>query len=319
MDGELLSNGEDFLLRFERELPYPLERVWQAITEPSGLAAWFPSTVEIELIVGGKAVFTNDPSFDVDPELLATTGEVVELDPHRSFAFTWGNDLLRFELSPSAGGCRMVFTHRLPHRACANRTVAGWSVCLDALAGSLAGTAAENPAWRSHYERYAALFGDEGTFSRDGDRATLRFERLMPAPAAAVWSALTDPAELRGWLADATFVPVVGAKIELRFDVPPGYVVSGEILQASQRRVLEYTWTSPGEPGGTVKWQLIPVGDTCLLLLTHSVDGHWDAAGTLAAWDLGLVALSAQLGGAARGPFPHLRWQELHARYAAAV
>jgi hypothetical protein len=72
MDGELVRDGESYVLRFERVLPHPIDRVWQAITEPAGLAAWFPHSVELELRVGGKVVFITDPDFDVDPELLAS-------------------------------------------------------------------------------------------------------------------------------------------------------------------------------------------------------------------------------------------------------
>ena len=52
---------------------------------------------------------------------------------------------------------------------------------------------------------------------------------------------------------------------------PSGYVVEGTVTRAEAPKVLEYTWTSPGEPEGAVKWQLIPVGDHCILLLTHTV------------------------------------------------
>jgi uncharacterized protein YndB with AHSA1/START domain len=32
-------------VRFVRTYPQPIERVWQAITTPEGLARWFPSKV----------------------------------------------------------------------------------------------------------------------------------------------------------------------------------------------------------------------------------------------------------------------------------
>jgi uncharacterized protein YndB with AHSA1/START domain len=245
IDGELIRDGADHVLRFERVLPHPVDRVWRAITEPAGLAAWFPHTVELELRVGGKAVFINDPSFDIDPELLASSGEVVELDPKRRFAFTWGNDLLRFELSPTAEGCRLVFTHRLPHRAAANRTVSGWSVCLDGLAASLSGVPNPSPGWRHYYDHYVGRFGDEGVVSHEDGHTVLRFERLMPASRERVRSALGD-------------------------EQPPSL---------------------PGD----VKWQFIPMGDTALALLTHTVAGEWDATAASAEWDHLLRRLADRL------------------------
>lgn len=241
-DGELIRDGDAYVLRFERELPHPIDRVWQALTEPAGLAAWFPSAVEMELRVGGTIVYLNDPGFEVDPELLATSGEVVELDPKRRLAFTWGNDLLRFELAPRGAGCRMVFTHRLPHRALVNRTVSGWSVCLDSLAAAVAGTPTDSPGWRHYYDHYVTLFGDEGWIDHDARQTVLRFERLMPAPMDRVKPLLAE--------------------------------------------------TTPQGLPGEVKWQLIPIGGTCLVLLTHTVASDWDAEAARRMWEGVLAGLN---------------------------
>ena len=60
------------VLRMERRLAHPAEKVWRAITEPSHLAAWFPSQVEMpELVVGGKLrfVFGDDEGPTLDGEI----------------------------------------------------------------------------------------------------------------------------------------------------------------------------------------------------------------------------------------------------------
>jgi uncharacterized protein YndB with AHSA1/START domain len=58
LDGSLLRDEDGYVLRFERHLGHPVERVWWAITEPGELAQWFSGEAEIDLTVGGKAVFT---------------------------------------------------------------------------------------------------------------------------------------------------------------------------------------------------------------------------------------------------------------------
>jgi uncharacterized protein YndB with AHSA1/START domain len=248
MDGELVRDGDAYVLRLERDLSFPVERVWQAITEPKGLEAWFPATVELDLRIGGQVTFVNDPDFDVDPDLLAFSGEVKELDPQRRFAFTWGTDLLRFELSPTDDGCRLVFTHRLAHRAMVNRTISGWSVCLDALSSSLAGVKEAGPGWQTYYDHYSEVFGDGGWVDREGGSTVVRFERLMPASADEVRSVLAD--------AEPQPEPI---------------------------------------PDGEVKWQLIPIGDASLLLLTHTIAGAVDEAGLVDSWDQVLTGLSLAL------------------------
>ncbi len=88
-------------------------------------------------------------------------GEVTELDPPRVFAFAWGEDHLRFELEPVAGGagCELRLTVGLGTRDKAARDSAGWHVCLDRLERVVAGE--DGPAatgasgeWRALYEEY---------------------------------------------------------------------------------------------------------------------------------------------------------------------
>jgi hypothetical protein len=92
-----------------------------------------------------------------------TQGEVTELEPPRRFAFTWGEEVLRFELEPDdGGGCRLRFTHLVSDERQAARDAAGWHVCLDALERLLAGEPAEQPPagptdeWEARYAEYAA-------------------------------------------------------------------------------------------------------------------------------------------------------------------
>jgi uncharacterized protein YndB with AHSA1/START domain len=260
----------------------------------------------------------------------------MELDPPRLFGFLWGEDVLRFELTPLGdGGCVLVFTHTFANRASAPRSAAGWSVCLDTFASHLDTTdattntddttagegAAESDGtgdtWHDYFLRYRQAFGSNGFLDRDGDAAVLRFERLMEHPAGEVWDALTRPERLSGWLGAARIDPIEGGAMELRWAQPPGTVVTGRVRRVERPRVIEYTWTGPGEADGVVKWQLIPIGDRCLLLLTHTVQGHRNEAGTLAAWHVYLTLLSAALAGRPAGPFPESRWSELRDQYAA--
>src|SRR5207244_10895130 len=119
--------------------------------------------------------------------------------------------------------------------------------------------------------------GSEGTFTRDGETGVLRFERVIDRPVDDVWAALTEPDRLRQWLAEADVDARDGGRVELRFANPPGYVVRGTVTRADAPSAFEHTWTSEGEPDGVVKWQLIPAGERCILLFTHTVQGRWGA------------------------------------------
>jgi uncharacterized protein YndB with AHSA1/START domain len=165
-DGKLIEVAGDRVgVRFERRLAHPPERVWRAVTETEELAKWFPARPEIggERQVGAALTFTY-PNNEEPPE----TGEILELDSPRRFAFSWrpgaeGADpqVLRFELEPDGDGTRLVFTHELP-RPDSAKVAAGWELCLDDLELALAGTPrAEFPEgrWVELHESYASDFG----------------------------------------------------------------------------------------------------------------------------------------------------------------
>src|SRR3712207_7693038 len=44
-------------------------------------------------------------------------GVITELEPPRVFAYSWGDDLLRWELRPAGDGCLLILTHTFDDRA----------------------------------------------------------------------------------------------------------------------------------------------------------------------------------------------------------
>ena len=142
-------------LSFERRLAHPVERVWRAVTDPAELAHWFPSAMSGELTPGGTLSFEFPGG-----EMPALEGEVIEFDPPRRFAFTWGDDILRIELERDGDGCVLRFTVLFDDSARAARDAAGWHVCLERLERHLGGAAtrrADTEAttdWRELYEEY---------------------------------------------------------------------------------------------------------------------------------------------------------------------
>ena len=146
-------------LRFERRIGHPVQAVWEAVTQPSELAHWFPCEVEVELRLEGHMKF-HFPEMTLADTASTMLGEVTELDPPKRFSFLWGEDHLHFALEPIEDGaaCLLRFTVELDSRAKAARDGAGWHVCLDGLERWLDGTGSERPyasdRWREHYEEY---------------------------------------------------------------------------------------------------------------------------------------------------------------------
>jgi uncharacterized protein YndB with AHSA1/START domain len=148
----LLADGTRPAVRLERHLPDPPAVVWGALTEREQLRAWFPSDVIVD---GGRWQAGAAIAFPFPPEVIdmTLTGEVLEVDEPSVLAFTWGEDTLRFELSPEADGTRLVLIDELPAGAAA-RNAAGWDTCLDRLAG----LDPAPDAWQPRFEAYATAF-----------------------------------------------------------------------------------------------------------------------------------------------------------------
>jgi len=144
-------------LRFERRLRHPVVDVWRAVTEPGELVAWFPQAVELDGLTAGARVAFRFAGED----RVADTGRVVDAHPPHLLAFTWFGDILTFELDPLGEdkGTVLRFTDMIAEVSAAARTMAGWHVCLDRLAGHLDGERAKAPdttAWRALYDGYVA-------------------------------------------------------------------------------------------------------------------------------------------------------------------
>ena len=162
------------VLRMERRLAHPPERVWPALLEPERLATWFPTTVTIEPRVGGAVEYG-----------FGGAGTVTDLDPPRLVAYTWEADHLRWELSAEGAGSVLVLVHTFDDRAGAASFAAGWDSCLSVLDG------AEPADHEALHERYLVELGLlQPAVTETARGREVRLERQLLHPADAVWPAL---------------------------------------------------------------------------------------------------------------------------------
>ncbi|SDY71588.1 Uncharacterized conserved protein YndB, AHSA1/START domain [Amycolatopsis xylanica] len=285
------------MLRLERKLAHPPEKVWRAITDPAELKHWFPAAVKAELKPGAPIEFAFDD--------VSTVGEILDCDPPRLFAFTWNEDVLRWEITPDGDGSRLLFTHTFGRgepaiaALAAGRNATGWDVCLAALEARLDGGTSEPPAkWLEPMAAYVAEFGlDEGEVV-DG---VVRFRRDL------VWKTLDEVWEL---LTEGEPVEP-GGKAPLR--ATNQYVPADEVVTAEKPRVLEYR-----SGDGVVRWEFTHDsldGTRVEVTQTHVTEEQRPTV--LAAWHTHLDLFFAATHGEIICPWPAERTEELKARYAA--
>ena len=124
---KMLARHNRWTLVFTRELRHPPERVWSALTEPAQLRLWSPFTADRELSRPGDLTMTmidGDATDDV-------AASVTRAEPHRTLEYTWGGELIRWELAPTPAGTRLTLRHTMSDRKRAAGYAAGWHMCLD--------------------------------------------------------------------------------------------------------------------------------------------------------------------------------------------
>jgi uncharacterized protein YndB with AHSA1/START domain len=157
--GRLDAVEQGWQLVFRRHLEHSPERVWRAITEPDELAAWFPDRVSGSWQVGEALTFAS-------AQAGTFTGRVLVCDPPRVLSYTWGTDVLRFEIEPEGTGCVLTLLDTLTPLGKGARDAAGWHVCLDSLAAHLDRRPLQADAgerWTAIHPHYVSAFGPEAT------------------------------------------------------------------------------------------------------------------------------------------------------------
>jgi uncharacterized protein YndB with AHSA1/START domain len=150
--------GTAAMVRFERMLPGPIERVWEFLTDTARLPGWFGDGT-IEPRAGGAVHLMNGH----------VRGVVTQWDPPRRLAYTWnvfnpGEDksdypesYLTIALESLGGEVLLTLTHLPVLERFEKQNAMGWHTYLDMLGAAIRGEAVESrPAYM---KRNGPLYG----------------------------------------------------------------------------------------------------------------------------------------------------------------
>src|SRR5947209_12849637 len=99
------------VVRFERQLAHPVERVWAALTAPDQLLAWW-GEAKVDLERGEFRVRWLNT--DEHGNSVTMDARITELDPPNVLELAGEpHGVLRFELRPHEGGTALTFTSTL--------------------------------------------------------------------------------------------------------------------------------------------------------------------------------------------------------------
>jgi uncharacterized protein YndB with AHSA1/START domain len=269
--GDIALDGAHRSVTVEREYAATTAELWSALTEPERLAHWIGrysadgDEYRIELgNAGGQAI---------------AAGRVLACDAERSIRVGWrfsggGEEEAETELEVAIepvgdDRARLTLSHRRVQAVTAAVYGAGWEDVLTHLARELGGDpspvnelgyvgeAADPAAFDAALEEYrreeAGLV--PATMIRDGALSGVHLERVLDAPIAAVWDALTRPERIGRWLWPVVEWPDDPARIRplrqgdtfrLGDANQPESMPSTEVLALEEGRLFSFTWGADG-------------------------------------------------------------------------
>ncbi|MET9018541.1 SRPBCC family protein [Actinopolymorpha sp. NPDC004070] len=158
---EATREDDGWTLVLTRELRHSPERVWAALTEPDQLREWAPFVPDRDLGLAGDATLTMVDGATTDD--VAST--VLRAEPPRLLEYTWGFDLLRWELAAQGAGTLLTLRHRVGDPEMLARVAAGWHLCLDVAehlldgdpVGPIRGMEAVEFGWNDLHDAYVRM------------------------------------------------------------------------------------------------------------------------------------------------------------------
>jgi len=158
-DVDCHASEDRWMLVFVRDLRHPPEKVWAALTDPKQVRQWAPYDTDTDLDSVGDATLT---MIDGDTRVDLPTS-VSRAEPPTLLEYTWGSDLLRWELAAIDAGTRLTLRHTIEDRESAAKVAAGWHICLVVAEhlldgqpiGPIRGTDARTYGWDELRDAYA--------------------------------------------------------------------------------------------------------------------------------------------------------------------
>lgn len=259
------ADAENLVLTVEAEFDAPLEKLWNAYTDPRQLERFwgppgYPATFhQLDPVVGGHAFYTmTSPQGDV----YGGTWDFTEVDPPNSFtvvdkfADASGNPIedmpsgtmtMRFASTPS--GSKYSCVSYFP-------SIAAMEQQLEM--GVVEGMRAAMNQIDLVLEDLAELA--DATQAEPLDEKRARISRAVRGDANKVWRAMTDAALIPEWMfgpdgwvmTECDFAPVVGKKYRWGWAPEPGcegepFTVTGEVLHVDAPKRLVTTENYSGD------------------------------------------------------------------------
>lgn len=95
----------------ERDLPFPPEKIWRALTQPHLIEEWLMKT-DFKPVEGHRFSLRREPKPDLS---IVIDCEVLAVEPNRTLSYTWAaygmESVVTFTLTPTSTGTHLRMEH----------------------------------------------------------------------------------------------------------------------------------------------------------------------------------------------------------------
>ncbi|WP_294819271.1 SRPBCC domain-containing protein [uncultured Flavobacterium sp.] len=128
--GKVFKEGQGYGIRLERVYGHPIEKVWDALTDPGKMTMWFLD-VDWELRPGGRITFTFQ-----DSDRTKSYGRIEAMVKWKLLEFWWYNDdghpdeLMRWELIRLGNKTKVLLDYSRVRESLAAEVFTSWHIVL---------------------------------------------------------------------------------------------------------------------------------------------------------------------------------------------
>ena len=128
-------------LVIEREIAFPPEKIWRALTQPHLIEEWLMKN-DFKPVVGHRFNLRRNPKPDLN---IVVDCQVLEIEPHKTLSYTWTaydlEGVVTWTLTPTSTGTHLRMEQsgfRPHHKQAYGGAMAGWRRSLAGLEQVLA-------------------------------------------------------------------------------------------------------------------------------------------------------------------------------------
>ena len=272
--GKVSKENDGYKVVFNRSLNHPIQKVWEAITQPAQLKYWF-TDIEMDFKPGGKISIQFK-----DKGKTMSYGEIVSIEAPKRFVWTWEGELAIWELKKlSENSTQLTLSYSKLLAEYGINAPAGFHILLDRLETRLEGsnkTYAYGSEEKDPEQTKLQVHYATNVYEKHPElvkHKPICIEKTYEASVAEVWKAISDKNAMKQWYFELdAFKPELGFNFKFAGKGSKGepYMHLCTITDIVPQQKLQYSWQYENYSGySLLTFELFEAGNKTRVKLSH--------------------------------------------------